>query len=168
MTLLDEKKVPLQVVIESLLEQKLGTSWSEKTNQFAVNYATHLGEVYGDSWYEGFLPEELFWNIRLPKHAHLTKEKKGVVFLPLDTPVKDVSLYFKKADAKDTKECLELIFFLKEEIKQKGFTSSIVLVVIDGILKHVDGLHRMIAMSVLVQEGYPYKPIPVFLCNSKK
>jgi len=166
--LINEQKVSLEEVTNNLLSQKFGTSWAEKTNQFAINYAIHLGEVYGDSWYNGFLPEELFWSILLPKHSHSDEEKDTFVFFPLDTSIKDVLKYFEKSDPNRTKECLELINYLKEEIKQKGFTSSIVIAVINGTLKHVDGLHRMIAMSILLKEGYEYKPIPVLLCDATK
>jgi hypothetical protein len=168
MNLIDEEKVSLEEVTNNLLAQKFGTSWAERTNQFAIDYAIHLGQVYGDSWYKGFLPEEFFWDIMLPKHGHSEKEKDGTVFFPIDTPIKDIHKYFENTEPERTKECLELIHYLKEEIKQKGFTSNIVLVVINGTLKHVDGLHRMIAISLLLKEGYPYKPIPVFLCDSTK
>jgi len=167
-TLLDETKSSLEEVVNSLVDQKSGTVWAEKTNQFAIDYAKKLTEVYGDVWYKGFLPEELFLNIVLPKHGHSMTEKDDEVFFPLDTYVKDAMKYLQKIDPERTKECLELIHSLKKEIKENGFTSSIALAVINGKLKHVDGLHRMIALSLLLEEGYQYKPIPVFLCDSTK
>lgn len=166
MNLIDEKKVSLEEVTNNLLAQKFETNWAEKTNHLAINYAIHLGEVYGEVWHSGFLPEEFFMDILLPSHPHsLIKEN---LFFPIDTPVRDAYDFIEKFDTEHAKECKELINYLKEEIKQKGFTSSIVLVVIDGKLKHVDGLHRMIAYYLLLQEGHPYKPIPVFLCDSTK
>lgn len=166
--LMNETKASIEEVVSSLLDQKSGTKWAEKTNQFAIDYARHLGEVYGDVWYRGLLPEEFFFNILLPKHGHSMTEKDDEVFFPLDTYIKDAMAYLKKIDPERTKECLQLINSLKKEIKENGFTSSIALVVISGKLKHVDGLHRMIALSLLLEEGYQYKPIPVFLCDSTK
>jgi hypothetical protein len=167
-TLIDEQKASLEEVINNLLAQKFGTKWAEKTNQFAINYAVHLGEVYGDNWYKGYLPEELFSSVLLPKHGHSGMEKDDKVFFKLDTPIKDAMNYLKEIDSERTKECLELINYLKNEIKEKGFNSDVILVVINGTLKHVDGLHRMIALASLMTEGYQYKPIPVLLCDSTK
>ncbi|NVN96563.1 MAG: hypothetical protein HXX18_14935 [Bacteroidetes bacterium] len=167
-TLIDEQKASLEEVVNNLLAQKFGTQWAEKTNQLAINYAIHLGSVYGENWYKGYLPEKLFSNILLPKHGHSDKEEDDKVFFKLDTPVKEAMNHLKEIDSERTKECLELINYLKKEIKEKGFNSNIVLVVINGTLKHVDGLHRMIALSSLIAEGYQYKPIPVLLCDSTK
>jgi len=47
-----------------------------------------------------------------------------------------------------------------------GFTVPIILIVINNTLKHVDGLHRLIALGLLLQEGYEYVPIPVYLCDN--
>lgn len=166
MKLIDEEKTSIEEVTNNLLAQKFGTNWAEKTNQFAIDYAIHLGEVYGDSWYKGFLPKEFFMDILLPSHPHsMTKEN---LFFPIDTPVRDAYNLIEKFDTEYAKECKELIHYLKEEIKEKGFTSSIVLAVINGTVKHVDGLHRMIAYALLLKEGHSYEPIPVFLCDSTK
>lgn len=166
MNLINEQSSSLEEVTNNLLAQKFGTSWAEKTNQFAINYAIYLGEVYGDSWYKGFLSEEFFLDILLPSHNHtLIKDNP---FFPIDTPIKDAYSLIEKFNTESARECKELINYLKEEIRQNGFTSDIVLVVIDGAIKHVDGLHRMIAYSLLLKEGYPYKPIPVFLCDLNK
>ncbi len=166
MNLIDEKKASVEEVTNSLLAQKFGTNWAEKTNQFAIDYVIHLAEVYGDCWYQGFLPEEFFLDILLPSHPHsLVKEN---LFFPIDTPVKDAFMLLNKFDTDYARDCKELINYLKEEIRQKEFNLSVVLVVINGTLKHVDGLHRMIALSLLLKEGYKYKPIPVFLCDSTK
>lgn len=166
--LIDEQKASLEEVTNNLLAQKFGTAWAERTNQFAIDYVIHLGGVYGDVWHKGFLPEEFFTSILLPKHGHSEKELDGTVFFQVDTSVKDAIMHLKNVDPSRAKECLEAIHHLKEEIKQKGFTSSIVLAVINGTLKHVDGLHRMIALAILLEEGYQYKPIPVFLCDNTK
>lgn len=112
------------------------------------------------------MSEEFFLDILLPSHNHtLIKDNP---FFPIDTPIKDAYSLIEKFNTESARECKELINYLKEEIRQNGFTSDIVLVVIDGAIKHVDGLHRMIAYSLLLKEGYPYKPIPVFLCDLNK
>ncbi len=166
MNLINQKKSSIDAVVSNLTAQKSGTKWSEQTNQFAINYVLHLGEVYGDVWYSGLLPEEVFLDILLPSHPHsMTKEN---LFFPIDTPVRDAFDLMQKFDTENARECKELVNYLKEDIKKNGFTFNIVLAVINGTLKHVDGLHRMIALSVLLKEGYPYKPIPVFLCDSTK
>lgn len=162
--LINETKSSLDEVVNSLTDQKFGTKWAEKTNIWAADYARKLGEVYGDVWYKGSLPEEFFLNIKLPEHRH---EDQNLIFFPLDTSLSDAREWYKNQNAKDN-TCLDLINYLKEEIRQKGFTSSVVLAVINGELKHVDGLHRMIALASLLEEGFVYKPISVFLCNSTK
>lgn len=166
--LVKEAKSSTEEVVASLIEQKSGTLWAEKTNQLAINYVKHLTSVYGDVWYKGFLPEKFFLNILLPKHGHSEKELDDMVFFPIDTPIKDAYAYFKKIDTPLSQECLELINNLKKDIEQNGFTSRVVLAVINGSLKHVDGLHRLIALSMLLEEGYEYRPIPVFLCDATK
>lgn len=169
--LINEEKTSLEKVIENLKEQEFGTSWAEKTNPLAINYARHLGEVYGDFWYKGFLPKEYFLDILLPKHGHLKVENDNtdLLLFPDGTSVKDAVNYFNNPNSEYPDDCLEHIKHLKEEIKIHGFTSSLVLVVINGALKHVDGLHRMLALSLLIQEeGYEYKPLHVFLLDSTK
>lgn len=159
--LIDEQKSSLEKVVAHLDQQKSGTAWAIKTNDLATNYAKHLGEVYGDSWYKGLLPKELFDEIVLPNHGHY--EDKHL--FPDNTSVLDVPAYYKNAPTDYTKDCLGLIEHLKQEIKSNGFTSTVVLVVIDNKLKHVDGFHRLVALSLLLDEGYEYQPIQVFLCR---
>jgi len=159
--LINEQKSSLEEVVTHLDQQKAGTAWATKTNDLATNYAKHLGEVYGDSWYKGLLPKELFLEIVLPNHGHY--EDKHL--FPDNTPVSEVLAYYRNAPLDYTKDCLDLIQYLKQEILSNGFTSTLVLVVIDNKLKHVDGFHRLVALSLLLNEGYEYQPIPAFLCR---
>ena len=165
--LINEKKVSFDEVIKSLNKQKSDTSWAEKTNDFAINYAQHLTEVYGDVWYSGFLPLEYFLNILLPKHVHHISNENtdDILQFPEDTTVKDATNLIKSPKSIYANDCLKSIDYLKEKILETGFISNIVLVVIDGKIKHVDGLHRMIALALLFEDGYKYKPIEVFLCR---
>ena len=166
--LIDQEKVSIKEVVDSLLLQKSGTKWSEKTSDWAVDYTKHLGEVYGDVWYKGYLPEEYIINILLPKHGHSEKELDSAIIFPLDTSVKEALVCLLNSEKEQTKECLSLVDFLKEKIVKEGFNSSIILAVINGTLKHVDGLHRLIAIYSLINDGYKYQPIQVFLCDSTK
>jgi ParB-like nuclease family protein len=166
--LTNEAEVSFDEVVASLASQKAGTKWAEKTNGLAIDYARHLREVYGDVWYKGLLPEELFLRVLLPQHGHLQEDKTGLVLFPDNTSTIKAREYYKKVDPEYTSDCIGLIKELKEKIKQDGFIESIVLVVINGELKHVDGLHRMVALSLLLEEGFVYKPIPVFLCASTR
>lgn len=68
--LINEEKSSLEEVVNHLGQQKSGTAWATKTSDLATNYAKHLGKVYGDSWYKGLLPKELFDEIVLPNHGH--------------------------------------------------------------------------------------------------
>jgi|GEM_PF-2115890 len=169
------EKVKIDEVINNLLSQKFGTKWAEKTNDPAINYIKHLGEVYGDVWYKGFLPKELLSEILLPEHPttfrHNGENGESISFFHLDTLIKDAVMIIReinKAKQEDKKGCLDLINYLKNEIKKNGFTSSIVLAVINGTLKHVDGLHRLMALELLLEEGYEYQPISVYLCDSTR
>ena len=166
--LINEIKISLEEVMNSLLDQKFGTKWAEKTSEKTLAYARRLGDVYGDAWYKGFLPEEFFLQILLPKHGHYTENKNNILSFIEDTAVHEARDLFNQSKEKYNKDCIELVIYLKEEIRKNGFKTNISLVIIKGKLKHVDGLHRMIALSLLLKEGYKYEPIPVFLCDSTK
>ncbi|HEV7702274.1 MAG TPA: hypothetical protein VGO63_02430 [Candidatus Paceibacterota bacterium] len=166
--LIDEERASIEEIVNTLLGQKNGSVWAKKTNQDAINYAKHLGEVYGDNWYKGFLPKEFLFDILLPEHGHEKREEDGTVFFPLDTPPVSALELLKNLSGEQTRECRELVNYLKQEIKKDGFTSSIVLAVINDTLKHVDGLHRILALASLLQEEYEYKPVPVFLCDRRE
>jgi hypothetical protein len=166
-TLISEEKSSLETVIKSIEDQTNSTPWAQQTNKFAADYARHLGDVYGDVWYRGLLPKELLEQILLPAHSHYIEGKHAVVF-PLDTPLPKALEFYKNNNDEYAQKCWEAIEYLKGEILKNGFTTSIVLVVINGTLKHVDGLHRLLALYSLLEEGYEYKPIPTFICNSTK
>ncbi len=167
--LTNETKASLQEVIASLAEQKSGTVWAQITNEYAIAYAKKLGEVYGDSWRKGLLPRELLTQVLLPHHGHsLGEGKDDILFFPIDTPLTEALPYIENFNTKESLDCLSLIKYLKEEIKKNGFQSNIVLVTICGQLKHVDGLHRMLALWSLLNEGYDYSSVPVYLCDNTK
>jgi hypothetical protein len=167
-SLILEDKSSLEEVVTHLTEQKLGTAWAEKSNGWAIDYIKHLGEVYGDSWYTGFLPKNLFMEILVPKHNHSEHPEDGNLLFPDDTPILKTCEYYKHPTPGYSQDCLELISYLRNEIHKQGFNTNVVLAVINGTLKHVDGLHRMIALSLLLEEVYEYKPIPVFLCDDTR
>ena len=167
--LINQQKATLEEVLKNLEEQKLGTDWAKETNVWAADYAKKLGQTYGDNWYKGLLPKELLREILLPQHSHEhdfegSGDKDPNIF-PLDTPLAKAGQILK-SHSYYYKNCLDLIEYLKEQIKKNSFNTSLVLAVIGGKLKHVDGLHRMIALSELIDDGYEYKPVPVYLCHN--
>jgi len=162
--LLEQQKSTVEEVLKELDLETPGTPWASKTNVLAANYVRHLTEVYKDNWSKGLLPKELFFEILLPKHQH-SLEDEGSIF-PLDTPISKVLDFYKDSDSKYAKECMDAIVHLKEKILKEGFTTTIILAVINDTLKHVDGLHRTLALVLAMQEGYEYTPIPVYLCNA--
>lgn len=168
--LINEEKVSFEDVEKSLLDQKSGSVWAEKTSPLAINYAKHLNEVFGDNWYKGFIRKEDLLKVMLPKHGHLKVEGDNTEMLlfPQDTPVLNSKDYYKNPKEGYPKDCLDHIASLKEDLRKNGFIFPLVLVVINGELKHVDGLHRMVALSLLLDEGYEYKPISVFVCDNTR
>lgn len=166
--LIAEKKIIASDVIFSLLNRSESSNWAKRTNHFAVNYIKNLTEIYGESWYSGLLPKEYFFSILLQKHGHIENEvDNNILLFPSDTSVSDAIVYYKNPHPTYPINCLTLINNLKENIKINGFTSDIILVVIDGKLKHVDGLHRIIALGILLEEGYEYTPVSTFICKAK-
>lgn len=161
-------RASLAEVVESLMAQKSGTDWAAQTNKYAINYAKELGAVYGDAWYTGLLPQELFNRILLPQHEHMIHIQKNNFIFPLDTPITSALSFYEQPATIYAEECMTLVQSLKDSIQKNGFTTSITLAVINGTLKHVDGLHRMLALTSLLEEGYEYKPIPVYLCDNTK
>lgn len=165
--LINKNKSSRDDVVLSLLKLKNKSAWEEKTNHYSVEYVDRLTKTYGNVWYYGNLPQEFFLDILLPKHGHTEEKNIDILLFDVDTSVRDAIEYFKNVNPNYSKDCLSLIGYLKEEIRNKGFISEIVLYVVDGKLKHVDGLHRMIALGLLLEEGYKYEPIPVFLCDPR-
>jgi len=167
MNLLDIQKVISTKVVESVNgHQDDKTQWLDKTNKVTEDYINHLTATYGESWYEGFLPFELINQILLPKHTlHNSEIDDGVEIFPLDTPLPEAIMKYKDLEYQDTL-CQNNVRSLKEKIMTHGFTVPIILIVINNTLKHVDGLHRLIALGLLLQEGYEYVPIPVYLCDN--
>lgn len=162
--LFHQEKSTMEEVLKELDLETPDTPWARKTNILAADYARHLTEVYKNNWSKGLLPKELFYEILLSKHQH-SFEDDGCIF-PLDTPITHVLDFYKDNDSKYAKECMDAIVSLKEKILKEGFTTTIILAVINDILKHVDGLHRIVALVLAMQEGYEYTPIPVYLCKA--
>lgn len=162
--LIQQEKTTVEEVLKKLDLETPGTPWARKTNILAANYVRHLDDVYKGNWAKGFLPKELFFEILLPKHEHSLEAKVSI--FPLDTPLSEVLDFYKDSDSKHAKDCMDAILYLKEKIKKEGFTTTIILSVINDTLKHVDGLHRILALMIAMQEGYEYKPVPVYLCNA--
>ena len=84
------------------------------------------------------LPEEYFLNILLQKHDHMEAKKDSILLFENNTSVIEAIKHFKNPHKDYSKDCLDLILFLKEEIKKNGFITEVILVVDDGKIKHVD------------------------------
>jgi len=160
------KKVSIEVVIFSLAAQANESDWANKTNSLAIDYVKHLGDVYGDSWYSGKLPLALFETIHLPTHDHLGASATSL--FPDDTVIGEAVSHIEKLNKVDYQACLTHIKSLKQNIKAEGFNSTLILVVINSTLKHVDGLHRILALGMLLREGFEYEPIDVFICDNTR
>lgn len=166
--LLQWQKVSSDEVIEDTKQRKFATAWSQRTNDSVVNYLGYLTEQYQESWYQGFLDQETFLSIRLPKHSHVMIESaQDHVLFPEECTVGQSGEYFRNADPVLDKHCVELIGLLKEEIRNEGFITNLIIKRDSEGLHHVDGLHRMVALCLLLEEGWSGGPIPVFLFDSK-
>lgn len=169
LTLIDKTKVSTEEVLCRLRAQKCGTLWAEKTNYWAVDCAQHLGDKHGEVWWKGILNKELIGQILLPNHGHsLGEGKDNIVFFPNNTRVADALSHIENFGGTEATECLRCIEHLKQEIKSKGFNTELFLAVTEDGLTHVDGLHRMIALQILISEGHALPDVPVFLCDSLK
>jgi hypothetical protein len=164
--LIQQEKTTIEEVLKDLTHLTPDTMWAGKTNHLAANYVRHLSEVYGDTWYRGFLPKELFLDILLPEHTHSIDTDVVDTIFPLDTPIIKALDFYVSSEPHNGNECMQAIHDLKEKIVKDGFTSTLTLAVINDSLKHVDGLHRALALLLAMNEGFVYKPIPVYLCNA--
>jgi hypothetical protein len=164
-TLLNQETTTYEAVLQNLRHDAEGTEWAAHTHVYSDYYAKHLNSTQTDSWHAGYLPKEWFLSIALQQHGHLTEGETGPLLFPEDTPVSRIAEYYHTVDPQYPQDCIQHINLLKEEIRQKGFTSNIVLALIEGKLTHIDGLHRIVALALLLEEGHEYMPIPVFLWN---
>lgn len=162
LSLANEETVSIQDVITSLVKHKDDTEWSAKTTHFAIDHIKKFESEY-DGSVKGLLSKEYFLDILLPFHGHMEDFVTGILLFPDNVSVKEALRYCKNPDPKYTKNCSDYILLLKDQIKNNGFTSEIIIELVDGKLRHIDGLHRMIALSLLLEDGYEYKPIPVYI-----
>lgn len=160
--LLNQEQVDKEYVIAELHKQKSGTEWATKTNDWAI---AQIEKVAEGVWVKGLLPEEYFLKIILRKHRHTTDKTSQDIFLleNEDISISEARDIFEQASRYHHPECIEHVEYLKGEIREKGFTSSVVLNEEGGELKHLDGLHRLLALSLLLKEGYNYQPVPVLI-----
>ena len=160
--LIHNEETSVKDVLASLVEHENDTDWSAKTTHFAISHIKEFEKKYYDC-VRGFLPKELFLDTILPFHGHMKDFETGILLFPDNISVKNALEYCKKPNLKYTKECADMILFLKDQIKNNRFTSEVTIESVDGKLRHIDGLHRMIALGLLLEEGYEYKPIPVYV-----
>jgi hypothetical protein len=160
--LINEKKSSTKEVLRYLADHKYDTEWSTLTTHFAVDYINRFEDKYS-SCVRGFLQKDLFLDILLPYHGHMEDFVTGIVLFPEDTSVKIALDYYKTPNPCYSKECLNHILFLKDKIKKDGFTSEVIVELVDGRLKHINGLYRMVALGLLLEEDDKHTSIPVYL-----
>jgi len=149
-------------VLGSLAKHENDTEWSKKTTHFAISYLKKFESEY-KIVSKGFLSKELLFDIILPSHGHMEDLATGIILFPENVTLKEALEYYKKPNPKYTKDCSDWVLFLKDQIKQSGFTSAIIIESVDGKIRHIDGLHRMMALGLLLGEDYQYEPIPAYL-----
>lgn len=165
--LIEKRKISLTEIIDEINTGSSGTVWADTSKNWTIDYIKHLFEVYGDNWFFGYLPKKYLTQILLPRHGnHTDTGEHTEILFELDTPLEQASSAYKKRHNGYDKKCVDNVEFLKTEIKNNGFNSTITLAIINDTLKHADGLHRLLALQLLLEEGFEYKPIPVFLCQS--
>ena len=163
LSLTNKEVTSIKDVIASLVKHKDDTEWSAKTTHFAIDHIKEFENEYSGGCVKGLLGKEHFLNIVLPFHGHMEDFTTGILLFPDNVSVKEALEYYKKPDPRYTKSCFDYILLLKDQIKNKGFTSEIIIELFDGKLRHIDGLHSMIALSLLLEDSYEYKPIPVYI-----
>lgn len=153
-----EKVIPVDEIID-VVNNNLTTEWSKLTKHFLLDY------LKSNKFYclKTKLKTSFLKNVLLPKHGHLKDYETGIILFPNNITVKEAIYAYKNPPLNYTSECQDLILFFKKEIKENGFTKEIILEKKENKLVHVDGLHRMIALSLLIEEGFECKNIPIFL-----
>lgn len=162
LSLIKEEASSVKDVLASLAEHKNDTEWSTRTTHFAISHIKEFEKEYDDYCVKGFLSKKFFLDILLPSHGHMEDLRTGILLFPENVSVKEALEYYKTQDQRYTKDCSRCILLLKDQIRNNGFTSRITIELVDGKLRHVDGLHRMVALSLLLEEGYN-DPIPVYV-----
>ena len=160
--LINEKKSSIKEILKYLADHKYDTEWSTLTTHFAVDYINRFKDKYNNC-VKGLLPKEIFFSILLPFHGHMEDFATGILLFPDNTSVKKALNYYKNPNPCYSKECLTHIVSLKDKIQNDGFTSEVIIELVDGKLKHINGLHRMIALGILLEEDNKYTSIPVYL-----
>ncbi len=167
--LINEKDISTEDVVNLLEKQKSGTEWAEISNNWAKDKLEEFNKINEGNWVRGFLPEEFFGNILLPMHEHKNENNEGSApFIITENTLTSqlLNVYKNHVDQKNS-ECLQNINYLKEKIRENGFVDDIILGIKDEGLYHIDGLHRIISMTLLLDEGLPYEPIPVCLSRPR-
>lgn len=154
-----KKEIILIDEIINTTNDSLTTEWSKLTKHFLLDYLKS-SEFY---CVKTKLKTSFLKNILLPKHGHLKDYETGIILFPNNVTVQEAVDDYKKPPQNYTNECKDLILFFKKEIKEKGFIKEIILERKENKLVHVDGLHRIIALYLLIEEGFKCKNIPIFL-----
>lgn len=163
--LIDAKPSSYNEALTVLEASSKDTPWAEKTNPYVINAVRRMMSNNEGSWTKGLLPEDALLSIVLPEHGHriLKEEPEGALAFDNDTTLRQAADLFINNPGAFPVDCREHIASLQASIRREGFTSSVLLLIKDGQLRHGDGLHRLIALATLMREGFTYKPIPVLV-----
>lgn len=167
--LINEKDISTEEVIGLLEKQKSGTGWAKISNDWAKDRLEEFDKANDGNWVRGFLPKEFFGNILLPMHEHKNENNEGDApfVITEKTPTSQLLDVCRGHLDQKNSECLQNVNYLKEKIRENGFVEDIILGIKDGGLYHIDGLHRIISVTLLLDEGLPYEPIPVCLSRPR-
>jgi hypothetical protein len=153
-----KSSISIEEIIDTI-NKNLTTEWSKKTRPYLLNYL----RSYKFYCLRTKLKTSLLKDVLLPKHGHLKDYETGIILFPNNVTVEEAVCAYKNPPQDYTEECSDLILFFKEQIKTNGFIKEIIIEKSGNKLFHVDGLHRMIALSILIEEGFNCESIPIFL-----
>lgn len=155
-----KESISIEEIIDTV-DSNLTTEWSKLTKDYLFKYLrSHKFNCLRTQLKTSFLKDVL-----LTKHGHLKDYETGIILFPNNVTLREAVDSYKNPPPNYTNECQDLILSFKKQIKEKGFTKEIILERKEDKLVHVDGLHRMIALFLLMEEGFECKNIPIFLIS---
>ncbi len=161
--LTDGKKISFEEVLFELEHQKEGTVWAKETNSWAIDLAKKFNKLNNGDWQKGLIHKEDFLKILLPNHSHDREGGGSLLLFPKETSISQAYDFYKKRDKNYNENCINLINELKNKIEKEGMTHPITLGIKDGRLYSIDGLHRDIAVVLLMKENKKEIEVPVLL-----
>ncbi len=150
-------------VIAYLTDTMNDTAWAGRTNVYALYSVSHISKIPDSYWKKVSLSQDEFFSILLQPHSHAVDADSAELIFPGNIPLSSVLDFYTNTNSLAAQKCMEEIQGLKKSILEHGFTSTIVLSEDEGQLRHLDGLHRVLALVLAMKEGYEYVPISAFV-----